>query len=406
MELRGFDDYEVTLGDEIRGERASMGKTIEDVERELHIKGSLILGIENADLGAFPNPSVVSGYVRSYARYLRKDPEEMYRRFCRESGFVPPSVAFGASAAGEGGGARASFGAGANPFDQSRFATPPAQSRFAARISLGWLASACALLALVAGIGYGGYALLQNVQRVGFAPLPEAPEVVAEPPRVLAAGAPAGRPDAGAYGTDGVLAAVFAPDDEPPIQRRDGPISAIDPEEAGVFDQPARSVAPRVEGPETETAWARSPGADAAPEAGRPLDAQAPVVAAATAAPEPEPEPVERGIAIHVIDRAWVRVRDETRAVIFEGILEPGGRYDVPERVRRAELHAGNAGAVYFVVDGETFGPAGRPGGVVRRVGMTREEIAEAYEVAPTALAAYRTGEEEGSRQAAALPQD
>ena len=168
MELRGYDDYEVTLGDQIRGERASLGKSIEDVERELHIKASLILGIENADLAAFPNPSVVSGYVRSYARYLRVDPEEFYLRFCEESGFVPPSAAFG-GVTGAPPGARIGQRLEGSPFDQSRFANVPSQSRFAARVSLGWLASALALVALVGGIGYGGFALLQNVQRVGFA---------------------------------------------------------------------------------------------------------------------------------------------------------------------------------------------------------------------------------------------
>ena len=42
-----------------------------------------------------------------------------------------------------------------------------------------WVSSA-AMLGLIAGLGYGGYALLQDIQQVGFAPLPEAPEVVAE----------------------------------------------------------------------------------------------------------------------------------------------------------------------------------------------------------------------------------
>ncbi|MEM1383859.1 MAG: helix-turn-helix transcriptional regulator, partial [Pseudomonadota bacterium] len=78
MELRGFDDYEVTLGDEMRGERASLGKSLRDCERELRIRAELIVGIENCDLDAFPNQSVVAGYVRSYARFLGMDPEATY----------------------------------------------------------------------------------------------------------------------------------------------------------------------------------------------------------------------------------------------------------------------------------------------------------------------------------------
>ena len=57
----------------------------------------------------------------------------------------------------------------------SRFAAPPVQTRFHARVSMGALTSAMALIALIGGLSYGGYALLQDIQRVGFAPLPEGP---------------------------------------------------------------------------------------------------------------------------------------------------------------------------------------------------------------------------------------
>ena len=95
MELRGFDSYAVTLGDEMRGERASLGKSLADAERDLRIKARQIVAIENCDLEGFPNKGVVPGYVRSYARYLGMEPDEAFTTFCRESGFA---VAHGMSA--------------------------------------------------------------------------------------------------------------------------------------------------------------------------------------------------------------------------------------------------------------------------------------------------------------------
>ena len=175
MELRGFDSYPITLGDEMRGERASLGKSLEDAERDLRIKARLIVAIENCDLEGFPNKGVVPGYVRSYARYLGMDPEDCYQRFCQESGFQSPATAMLGA-----GGSRAQqapvrgFGA---ELARSRFAAPPMRNRFQARVSLGALTSTAALLALIAGLGYGGYALLQDIQRVGFAPIPEAPVI-------------------------------------------------------------------------------------------------------------------------------------------------------------------------------------------------------------------------------------
>src|SRR6056297_1806279 len=85
---RGFDDFELRLGDLMRGERATLGKSLLDVQRELRIRANYIAAIENADPSAFDTPGFIAGYVRSYARYLGMDPEEVFAGFCAESGFV------------------------------------------------------------------------------------------------------------------------------------------------------------------------------------------------------------------------------------------------------------------------------------------------------------------------------
>ena len=50
---KGFDDFELRLGDLMRGERATLGKSLLDVQRELKIKATHIAAIENADIAAF-----------------------------------------------------------------------------------------------------------------------------------------------------------------------------------------------------------------------------------------------------------------------------------------------------------------------------------------------------------------
>ncbi|HBD90429.1 MAG TPA: DUF4115 domain-containing protein, partial [Gemmobacter sp.] len=39
---KGFDDFELRLGDVMRGERATLGKSLLDVQRELKIKATYI----------------------------------------------------------------------------------------------------------------------------------------------------------------------------------------------------------------------------------------------------------------------------------------------------------------------------------------------------------------------------
>ncbi len=86
---KGFDDFEVRLGDVMRGERATLGRSLLDVQRELKIKATYIAAIENCDVSAFESQGFVAGYIRSYARYLGLDPEWAYEKFCAEAGFAP-----------------------------------------------------------------------------------------------------------------------------------------------------------------------------------------------------------------------------------------------------------------------------------------------------------------------------
>ena len=73
VQAKGFDDYDLRQGDLMRGERATMGKSLLDVQRELKIKATYISAIENTDPSAFDTPGFIAGYVRSYARYLGLD---------------------------------------------------------------------------------------------------------------------------------------------------------------------------------------------------------------------------------------------------------------------------------------------------------------------------------------------
>ena len=76
VEPKSFDDFELKLGDVMRGERATMGKSLLDVQRELQDQGGLSRrDRRRRSFDAFDTPGFVAGYVRSYARYLGLDPD-------------------------------------------------------------------------------------------------------------------------------------------------------------------------------------------------------------------------------------------------------------------------------------------------------------------------------------------
>lgn len=397
-----MDDYAFALGDEMRERRAALGLGLEDAERDLRIRAGTILAIESGDLSGFPSEGVIPGYVRSYSRYLGMDPQRSYRRFCDETGFKSPSAGASARVGGKAGRGRA----GAD-LTRSRFAPPPAPDRIGSRVSLGAFGSAVALVALVGGLSYGGYQLLQDIQKVGVAPLPAVPEVVVEAEtspdavvRTASAGGTA-RPDASAYEDGGILTLAAATDPLPPrLTLRDGPIADLDPNDSGLFagvgqldvNDPRREASPPVEvdaaeeapGPASPSGW--DDGVLLASLSAEALTAEPPTDAELlTMSARAETQalaPKSRATVIRATDEAWIRVRDGDGTVVFEGILAAGESFELPERMSAPEIRAGNAGGVFIAIGGETYGPIGQPGQVVKDISLEEEDVRETFPAA------------------------
>jgi len=365
---KGFDDYELRLGDVMRGERATMAKSLLDVQRELKIKASYIAAIENCDVSAFETPGFVAGYVRSYARYLGMDPEATFRRFCEEADFT---VAHGMSAAASGPVKSRRKVEYADPLANPNASFVPRGEAIWSGIRPGAIGSILVLLLLIGGIGYGGWSVLQEVQKVTLAPVDQAPGVVADLDPLAGAGQTlTAQQDTGEValaalpGQDALPPAPEALDrlyrpqalDVPVLVARDGPIAAIDPRSVGTI--PVATAA-----------------ADPAPAEAEALPAlgETPVQVVAADAPEVE---------LLAVRPAWVRVQAADGTVIFEKILDAGERYALPKLEEPPVMRVGESGALYFAVNGQTYGPAGSRGSVTKNLVLSPEALTGKYAVA------------------------
>ena len=375
--LKGFDDFVVKLGDELRGERATRGKSLLDVQKDLRIKASYISAIENCDVSVFPNQGFVAGYVRSYSRYLGLDPEETYQRFCQESGFKGVNSGMAAGRAGGSAPTKAAKAKGEvysvlkGAETMPRFTgvgTLPKASLLEA-VSPSGIASVAVLMLLIGGIGYGGWSLLQDIQRVDFAPVDQAPGIsvavedfvspdaeatVGEIAAVQDEGEPLAEPSAPVSALD----RLYRPQELalPRIEPRDGPIAAIDPNSVGVLR------------PEPEPVVVAQ-----APKVERIEEFQGPVVTV-------EPGPPQ--VALLATRAAWVRVYTPDGAVLFEKILEKGERYNVPAEVEAPLLRAGNSGSVYVLIGDEAFGPVGKGTSVAKRISLAALDVEDQFDPA------------------------
>ena len=181
VQTKGFDDFDLRLGDLMRGERATMGKSLLDVQRELKIKAAYIAAIENADPSAFDTPGFIAGYVRSYARYLRMDPDYAFNTFCAESGFATAhGMSEKASSLQGKMGEPDVAPLGKDIFSASATPFIPAADRVMAGFEPRAIGSVLVLIAMIGGLGFGGWNVLQEVQKVQFAPVEQSPVVVAD----------------------------------------------------------------------------------------------------------------------------------------------------------------------------------------------------------------------------------
>lgn len=353
VEPRWFDDFELRLGDIMRGERATMGKSLLDVQRELRIKASYIAAIENADPHAFDTPGFIAGYVRSYARYLGMDPDRAFAAFSAESGFttahgmseaassVRKDVLPGSQKKRE---PRDPMFEGATPF------APGAESIFS-RIEPGAVGSLLVLVALVGALGFGGWTVLNEVQRVQLSPVENTPDVLAD----LDPLEQAQQNVAPALGEDSpeLTAAADSFDrlyrpqalDVPVLVARDAPISTLRPEELGTF--------------------ANLPDAGTAPATG-----DAPMVTPGLA----------QGVNVVAARPAWIRISSASGETLFSGILNAGDTFNVPqaEGADAPTIRVGESGSIYYLVDGKTLGPTGPRGSITENLSLASADLVAA----------------------------
>ena len=82
------------------------------------------------------------------------------------------------------------------------------------------------------------------------------------------------------------------------------------------------------------------------------------------------------------VQPSWVRVRAADGTILFEKILDANEEYVLPDTEGVPTLRAGNAGSLYFSVNGQTYGPAGNGPSVIKNVALSREALTRTYALA------------------------
>ena len=356
--FKSFDSYDLSLGEVLRGERATLGKTREEVQKDLKIKTEFISAIEKCEVAGIENRSFIAGYVRTYARYLGLDPEYVYDRFCQESGFISSEV---------------------DPFSSKQKQLPSKKIVAGGVLDNHWTPGTlgteantrqmvvvnfmykffplAALLLVLFGVGYWGTTIIQDLQRLEMVPIEQEPyksvdllgEIMGQGKQLNEVENYLGAvTEDGNWETTNFWHNYYASKEDlfPIVENRDSPIAKIDPNTHGLFLK-------EIDMAELE---------DATPKVDDPANVLSnykyePLVMISPKAPE---------LKLIALERAWIRLRDEQGDIYLERNFKEGEELLIPEELFSGSLRAGNATQIYFKLNGDTFGPLSSSNSVVK----------------------------------------
>ena len=409
FKVNGFDSYILRLGEELRGERATLGKSLIQVQKDLKIKAAYISAIENCDLDAFPNKGFVAGYIRSYARYLNLNPEEIYERFCTESGFSSQD--------------------GSRRLDSADRYKNRGLKDYNIETQLDWKPSYVGLkevdsslfsrsywffwpflvaFLILFGISFGAWKVLIDIQKLKIVPADNLPMIMSEMNLQSSEVLSENKLYRYQFNRKEFEANEYKVSESsklvaPKVSYRDGPIMNLQIEDIGVlgtnstklnrslplvsssagstrevlinkFDfgsVPEFGVADSVKTGEASLKseqWANSKIAldyQALDQGTLELNKTNGAVAKQS----------ETTLNIFAVSPSWIRIKDEGRKVVVEKILKAGEVLEIKNNWFNGNLRAGNAKDLFFSLNGVTYGPVSEKRKVIKNFKIDPQNI-------------------------------
>ena len=361
--FESYDSFEISLGELLRGERATLGKSCSDVQKDLKIKAVYIKAIESCDLQGFENKSFIAGYVRTYARYLGLDPEFVYERFCSESGFLSSDLnSFVSTKKNK----RETINFNYHDIKNlnfGKFSEKQFKVNFSSVYFLKKLLPICSLFLLLFGVIYWIMLIVVDIQRLEFIPIDQEPYSSVELKNINNNIFELNNNnfDVQTLDLDNIaknsLGNLYSTRDEmfPVVQNRDSPIAKIDPNSYGLFLETEKMKDP-VEIKRnlflTENDYIENE------------DVRTLVL-----------RPKEPKLMLVAFEKSWIRLKDQNGDIYLERNLKKDEEFIIPTELFSGSLRAGNATKVFFVINGKLYGPLSSELSVVKNFSIDPEYI-------------------------------
>ena len=353
------------IGSELRQQREARDYTLADVEAYLRIRRSYLEAIEAGRFADLPGTTYLMGFVRSYARFLELDADDVIARV------------------------RAS-----QSEEQTRYSLPLlASGKEGSLAGVAILLVATGAVALAIGGWYYFSSNNLSITDLGrlfednpaATPDPAGPAPQEGKPATADAASPDGEPV-----SNPTQPAAGSPD----TTEQTGEPPPADSAETAPADSAETAPADRTQtAPADRTGEAQiatqapdpAPGGTAPPTAPQPAEG-APAAAPSGASPASQPaaEPAAAAsesttpqVVLRATGETFIALRTPGGEIFLSRLLRAGETYEIPPEHPQLILDTGNAGTLRIVVDGRTLPPLGAVGAVIRDVPLDPRELLE-----------------------------
>ena len=362
--IRGFDDYKLRLGDLLRGERATKGKSLLNVQRDIKISAKYIAAIENTNLSVFESSGYIPGYVKSYAIYLDIDPDWAFQRFCIESGFEVVDVLSLSDNHLKKPHLESTKSIKKISMDLKLTKFGSIDRGFLDQIELKAFGSIAVLVVLIGVLSFAGLTVFNQIQQVDFE--------VTDADNLFNANLDLDRKIGEVNSSRNQFVGVprLVNDDfvrkevleQPIFQLRDSPIGGF------VKNKISNQIKDEINLALTAVSSSLN----------NPIIFSRPQL-------RPSVQVTKRTInkiVIFSLKPAYIRVAEDNGTILFSKIMDPGEHFVVPSDVSLPMLRAGMSGYVYFRIDGKEYGPVGSGPGIEKDIKIIKDEITKNYKLA------------------------
>ncbi len=409
FKVNGFDSYTLLLGEELRGERATLGKSLLQVQKDLKIKAAYISAIENCDLDAFPNKGFVAGYIRSYARYLNLNPEEIYERFCTESGFSSQDGSRRLDSAD-----RFKNRGLKNHNIETQLDWKPSyvgfqetdNSLFSRSYWFFWPFLVAFLILF--GISFGAWKVLIDIQKLKIVPADNLPMIMSEMNLKSSEVLSENKLNRYQFARKEFEANEYKVSESsklisPQVSYRDGPIMNLQIEDIGVLGTNSTKLDRSLPFVSSSVRSMREVSANKFDFGSVPEFGKAASVETREAGQKSEQlenakialdhQSLDQGVTglykkneavmkqsettlnIFAVNPSWIRIKDEGRKVVVEKILKAGEVLEIKDNWFNGNLRAGNAKDLFFSLNGVTYGPVSDKRKVIKNFKIDPQNI-------------------------------